>query len=154
MRLLSRKTWRANTCPIILSMKTGSGKLAWGARLVALSYLWLALQPVFSLIHRNDGSIAHKLEPGLALVCIALILVEIMIALVPLRRGESWAFWAAALPFVIAGIPRLLTDSGCQLSDMHHHGCHQFMMAMLLGGIGLALSGFGVFRAEAIAKPC
>jgi len=133
-------------------MQTESGKLAWGARLLALSYLWLALQPVFSLIYRNDPSVAHKLEPGAALVCIALILVEIMIALMPLRRGESWALWAAAVPFVVVGVPRLLTDSACQLSDMHHHGCHQFMMAMLLGVIGLVLSGSGIFRAGKIDR--
>jgi hypothetical protein len=130
-------------------MKTESGKLVWGARLVALAYLWLALQPVFSLIYRNDPGVAHKLEPGMALVSIALIVVEIMIALVPLRRGEGWAFWAAALPFVIAGVPRLLT---CLLSDMHHHGCHQFMAAMLLGVIGLVLSGFGIFRVESASR--
>ncbi|SRR6266700_260369 len=131
-------------------MKAESGRLTWGARLLALAYLWLLLQPVFSLIYRNDPSVAHKLEPGIALVGMALIVVEIMIALVPLRRGESWAFWAAVLPFVIAGIPRLLTDSACQLSDMHHHGCHQFMMAMLLGVIGLALSGASIFRTEKV----
>ncbi len=116
--------------------------------MLALSYLWLALQPVFSLIYRNDPGVAHKLEPDLALACIALILVEIMIALVPLRRGEGWAFWAGAVPFVVVGVPRLLTDSACQLSDMHHHGCHQFMMAMFLGVIGLALSGARIFRTE------
>jgi hypothetical protein len=129
-------------------MKTESGKLVWGARLVALAYLWLALQPVFSLVYRNDPGVAHKLEPGMALVSIVLIVVEVMIALAPLRRGEGWAFWAAAAPFVIAGIPRLLTDSACQLSDMHHHGCHQFMAAMLLGVIGLALSGPDIFRTQ------
>jgi hypothetical protein len=129
-------------------MKTGSEKLAWGARLLALAYVWLAVQPVLSLIYRNDPGVEHRIESGAALVCIALIVVEIMIALVPLRRGEGWAFWAAVAPLVIAGIPRLLTDSACQLADMHHHGCHQFMAAMLLGVIGLALSGSDIFKTE------
>jgi len=103
---------------------------------------------VLSLIFRKDPDLEHKIEPGAALVRIALIVVEIMIAIVPLRQGEGWALWAAALPFVIAGIPRLFTDSACQLTDMHHHGCHQFMAAMLLGLIGLVLSAFAMFGRE------
>src|SRR5437762_5277706 len=130
-------------------MNTGNGKLAWGTRLLALAYFWSLYLPVASLILRNHPDVPHKLAPDVSLVGIALIIVEIMVVLSPLRAGQKWALWAAALPFLIVGVPLLITDPACQLSDLHHHGCHQFMAAMLLGVIGWILSLLGVFKQSA-----
>lgn len=77
---------------------------------------------------------------GLALVVVTLVALEILIALVPLRRGQFWAFWAALLPIVSVGMPRMLTDPKCKAMSLSVHGCHQFMGALLLAVVGLVLA--------------
>jgi len=39
------------------------------------------------------------------------VCVEIVICLIPLRRGEAWALWAAAIPLCILGIPIFAVDA-------------------------------------------
>ncbi len=80
------------------------------------------------------------MPPGFALVVVTLVAVEILIALVPLRRGEFWAFWAALLPVLTIGVPRMLTDPNCKAMSLSVHGCHQFMAALLVAVVGLALA--------------
>ena len=46
-----------------------------------------------------------------ALAVTALVVVEVMICLIPLRRGETWALWAAAVPLVLLGIPIFILDA-------------------------------------------
>lgn len=46
-----------------------------------------------------------------ALGITALVLVELMICLIPLRKGERWAMWAAAIPLIVLGIPILVIDA-------------------------------------------
>ena len=131
-------------------MQKHSGKLRWGIGLLTLAYVWLMVTPIFSLVYQDKPDLLHKLAPDTAVVGIALCLVALIIVLVPLRRGEPWAFWAALLPLLVVGIPRLVTDSACQLYDLNHHGCHQFMGALTLAGIGLILCSFATFtKAEA-----
>jgi len=75
-----------------------------------------------------------------ALAC-ALALAGIMLAVVPLRRGERWAFWTSLAMMLILLGTRLATDPRCLVVlDPHQHGCHTFMIAILVGVIGLALS--------------
>jgi len=64
-----------------------------------------------------------------------------MIALVPLRRGERWALWTLLAMLLIPVITRLAADPRCLVVlDPHQHGCHTFMIAVLLGIVGLALA--------------
>jgi hypothetical protein len=46
-----------------------------------------------------------------ALGIIAMVLVEVLICLFPLRRGEGWAIWAAAIPLFVLGIPIFIVDA-------------------------------------------
>lgn len=80
------------------------------------------------------------MPPGMALVVVTLVAVEILIVLIPLRRGQLWAFWAALLPLVTIGVPRMLNDPKCFAMSLHVHGCHQFMAGLLLAVVGLALA--------------
>jgi hypothetical protein len=121
-------------------------KLLWGTRLVVLGYLVAVANAVESLIRRNDPSLHHRMDSGVALVSIALTAVEMLVILRPLRRPEPWAFWAVLLPLIVIGIPRLFTDPACQIYDLSHHGCHQFMIGMFVASIGLLLSCNSVFR--------
>ena len=126
-------------------MQKHAGKLKWGIGLLTLAYVWLMENAVLSLIYKDDPTVHHKSAPDTSVVSIALCLVELIIVLVPLRRGVTWAFWAVLLPLLVVGIPRLLTDSACQLYDLSHHGCHQFMAALTLAIISLILCSFAVF---------
>jgi hypothetical protein len=52
-----------------------------------------------------------------ALALVALALIEIVLAVVPVRRCERWAMVAAALPFAIIGIPVLAIDAANVASE-------------------------------------
>jgi hypothetical protein len=116
-----------------------SRRVRWGSGLLALAYFWAGHSALLSLVH-GDPAVAGGMPAGTALVVVALVAVEILIALVPLRRAELWAFWAALLPIVLVAIPRMLTDPKCKAMSLSVHGCHQFMGAMLLAIVGLALA--------------
>lgn len=73
-----------------------------------------------SLLAAAAAMLPHMMDPGArlgrhlvsgALAIAALSVVEILIALVPLRRGEVWAFWAAAAPVAIVGVPLVIVDA-------------------------------------------
>jgi hypothetical protein len=74
-----------------------------------------------------------------ALACTVAV-AGIMLALVPLRRGERWALWTLLAMLTIFFLTRITTDPRCLVVlDPHQHGCHTFMIAVLLGVVGLAL---------------
>ena len=77
----------------------------------------------------------------MALGC-ALSVAGIMLALVPLRRGERWALWTQLAMLATLFFTRILTDPRCLVVlDPHQHGCHSFMIATALGVVGLLLAG-------------
>jgi hypothetical protein len=121
------------------TLARSSRRVRWGCGLLALAYFWAGHPALLSLVH-GDPAAAGGMLPGTALVVVALVAVEILIVLVPLRRGEVWAFGATLLPVVLVAIPRMLTDPKCKAMSLSVHGCHQFMGAILLAIIGLALA--------------
>src|SRR5262249_39696468 len=57
----------------------------------------------------------------------------IMLALIPIRRGERWALWTSLATLLALFTVRLSTDPRCLVVlDPRQHGCHTFMTAMLL----------------------
>jgi hypothetical protein len=46
-----------------------------------------------------------------ALAMTALVIIEVLICLFPLRRGEGWALWAAAIPLFVLGLPVFVIDA-------------------------------------------
>jgi hypothetical protein len=78
-----------------------------------------------------------------ALGC-ALGIVGIALALIPIRRGERWAMWTSLAMLIVLLIPRIATDPRCLVVlDPHQHGCHTFVLAIVLGVVGLVLARFG-----------
>ena len=76
-----------------------------------------------------------------ALAC-AVAVAGIVLALVPLRRGERWSLWTSLAMLIIMFVTRIATDPRCLVVlDPHQHGCHTFMIAIVLGVVGLALAG-------------
>jgi hypothetical protein len=73
-------------------------------------------------------------------MCVAL--TGMVLTLVPLRNGERWAWWTQLAIWAVLFITRISTDPRCLVVlDPHQHGCHSFMIAIVLGVVGLALCG-------------
>ena len=51
----------------------------------------------------------HLWAGALANACVALLLI--VIAAIPLRRGEKWAFWAYLIPIAVYGLPVAILDT-------------------------------------------
>src|SRR5437762_3074197 len=68
----------------------------------------------------------------------SLAFVGVVLALIPLRRGERWAGWTSAAVWAVLGGTRLATDPQClQVLDVHRHGCHTFVIALVVAVAGL-----------------
>ena len=91
--------------------------------------------------HLDPPNLAAYAAPWpVALVC-AVAVAGIMLALVPLRRGERWALWTLLAMLIILLVTRIATDPRCLVVlDPHQHGCHTFVIAVVLGAVGLALA--------------
>ena len=64
-----------------------------------------------------------------------------MLALVPIRRGERWSVLTALVIALVLFATRISSDPRCLVVlDPHQHGCHTFMIAILVGVAGLALA--------------
>ena len=72
------------------------------------------------------------------------VMTGVALALIPVRRGEKWAVWMCLSTFVILLIVRVTADARCLVVlNPHQHGCHTFILLVLIGIIGLVLSAFG-----------
>lgn len=134
--------------------------------LIVLAYALLLRGPLLGLLHPQaqaqhgsagmpgmDARAATPSDPGLAAAMSALALTGIMLALVPLRKGEAWALWTVAATWLIIGVARLATDPRCLVVlDPNQHGCHTFMAALVLALVGFVLAAFAG-RATSAAKP-
>jgi len=112
------------------------------AAYVLLLYAALSA-PAYAWTHQHLGAamLAEYATPWpVALVC-ALAVSGIMLAVIPLRRGERWALWTSLAMLIILMVPRIATDPRCLVVlDPHQHGCHTFMIAVVLGLAGLAVA--------------
>ena len=118
-----------------------------GVTLLVLAYALL----IYIAISAMPYARAHPhLDPRLlgeyagpwpvALTC-TVALAGIMLAVVPIRRGERWSWWTSLGMFAILFGTRIATDPRCLVVlDPHQHGCHTFMIAVVLGVAGLILA--------------
>ncbi len=122
--------------------KAGVGLLV--AAYAVLLYTSLAA-PAYARAHPHLDAArltAYSAPWPVALAC-ALVAAGVMLALVPIRRGERWATWTSLAMLIILFATRIATDPRCLVVlDPHQHGCHSFMIAVVLGIIGLGLSAF------------
>ena len=118
-----------------------------GVGLVVAAYLLLVLISLGRRTTRTRIRNSTRCWPGSSprlgrrhLAC-ALALAGIVLALVPLRRGERWALWTQLAMLVILFSARMASDPRCLVVlDPHQHGCHSFVIAIVLGVIGLVLA--------------
>jgi hypothetical protein len=92
--------------------------------------------------HLDPAMLAQYASPWPVALACTVAVSGIMLALVPIRLGERWAVWTSLAMLIILLATRLASDARCLVVlDPHQHGCHTFMIAVLLGVVGLALAG-------------
>lgn len=91
--------------------------------------------------HLDPVLLAEYARPWPVALGSVLSIVGITLALIPIRRGELWAVGISLAMLLIILVTRLLSDSRCLVVlDPRQHGCHTFMIAVVLGVVGLTLS--------------
>ncbi len=122
--------------------KTGVGLLV-GAYALLL-YTSLAA-PMYARAHPHlDAAMrAAYAAPWPVALASTVAITGILLALFPIRRGERWALWTSFATLSVLLVTRLVTDPRCLVVlDLHQHGCHTFMIAVVLSVLGLALVAF------------
>lgn len=91
--------------------------------------------------HMDPAMVAEYSAPWPVALMGSLGLIGIILALIPIRRGERWAMFTSAATFAILFVTRMATDPRCLVVlDVHRHGCHTFIIAIILGVLGLVLA--------------
>ena len=93
-------------------MREDSGHRTTAPIFLAAAYVTLlfASRAILSDGPRLETRVGRHLVAG-ALGIAALVAVEVLICLIPLRKGEIWAHWAAAVPFFVLGVPIFVMDA-------------------------------------------
>lgn len=86
-------------------------------------------------LHDHVGR--HLLAGALAIATLAV--VEIVVALSPLRRGERWAFWVALLPLSSLVVPTMLVDALNVPAQHRLATLTPFIVGLVLAAAGLLL---------------
>jgi hypothetical protein len=118
-----------------------------GVGLVVIAYLLLLYMslaaPAYARAHPHldPALLAQYASPWPVALACTVALSGLVLALVPMRRGERWAVWTSLAMLIVLLATRLATDPRCLVVlDPHQHGCHTFMIAALIGIVGLVLT--------------
>lgn len=118
-----------------------------GSSLLALSALGLLVAPAMILSAHPDLATRagrHTLAGALALIALAVL--EFLLAVIPIRRGEKWAIAAAAVPFLIVGVPVLIVDATRVAPERLLATLAPQVAGLALGLLALALCAIGCRR--------
>jgi len=126
-------------------------RLKLGAILLAIGALSLSAASVAMLAPRPDvtTTIGRLLCAG-ALANFSLSLIWALIAFIPLRRGEKWAFWVYCFPIPLYGVPMFVLDATNVEKAHLLSTLTPQVMDLLIAAIGLLLVAPGVFRAKKV----
>jgi len=122
-------------------MHIGDRNLGVGSTILAIGYAGL-LAASLAIVSRGadpDSAIGRHLWAG-ALANASLCAVEILITTQSLRKGEKWAWWAAALPLVVYGIPVLILDALYVPSETLLLTLAPQVLGLVAAGVGLTLT--------------
>ena len=89
-----------------------SAALGVGSVLLAVAAVGLLAAPITILFNEPDLSTRlgrHAFAGALGLIALAVL--EFLLAVIPIRRGEKWALFAAGVAFVVVGVPVLIVDA-------------------------------------------
>jgi len=128
-----------------------------GIGLLIAAYGWVlytSLAAAYARAHTERGPAipAEYSAPWPVALACALALNGLVLALIPVRRGERWAIWLSAVTLLILQATRIVTDPCCLLVlDPHQRGCHAFIISMVLGLVGLAVGCTWPFQSRSIS---
>jgi hypothetical protein len=109
-------------------------------------FLYIAISaPAFAHAHpqMNTEMRAEYSAPWPVALMGSLGVIGIVLALIPIRKGERWAMFTSFATFGILFVTRMATDPRCLVVlDVHQHGCHTFIIAVVLGVTGLVFTAF------------
>jgi hypothetical protein len=116
-----------------------------GMWLLVLAYALLVLNAISTLIFvRQNAEHMHEhmdyVSSWSLSLLVAVTLLGIRVCIIPLRRGEVWAWIASLMTWVVIAVPRLVNDPRCLQLDLNRHGCHTFMATIVIAAAGLVLS--------------
>ena len=123
--------------------------LRWGANLLAMSAAGVLGASAAILTDRPDLATRtgrHLVAGALAIAALSALVMTI--ALIPLRRGERWAFWAAALPIFLVGVPLAAIEARFVPRERRLVTVAPQLADLLLAIAGLTLAARGVFHAS------
>ena len=120
--------------------KAGIGLLLAGYAL----FLFITLGAPFNAAehsHHDSAPSVSYAAPWSVATAGALAMAGIAMALVPIRRGEGWAWGTSVAMWLILVVTRFASDPRCLVVlDAHQHGCHSFMISAALAVVGLGLA--------------
>ena len=123
-----------------------SRRVQLGSTILAVGALGLfAASAAILLTDQPDPSTRvgrHLWAGALAIACLAV--QELVLALIPLRRGDRWALWAAAVPFILVGAPVLYLDATYVQRSTWLWTLMPQLISQLIGLFGLFLCAGGV----------
>ena len=121
--------------------------LHWGSGIVALGALGMLAAAAAILPRQIDpgARVGRHLLAG-ALSIAALSIVEMLVALVALRRGQRWAFWAAAVPVVLVGVPIVIVDAAYVAPATLFATILPQVFGLAITVVGLTLCGLSLFK--------
>jgi hypothetical protein len=122
-----------------------NARLKIGCGLVTLAYALLLFNAISSTIFvRQSPEHAHEHMEYIASwpvsLTVAVVLLGIITSLIPLRKGELWAWMATGITWSVIAIPRLINDPRCLQLDLNRHGCHTFMITLVVAAVGFILA--------------
>jgi hypothetical protein len=125
---------------------TEDKNLRLGSTILTIGYVALLAASIAIVSKEADPSsaVGRHLWAG-ALANAALALVEILVVLIALRKGEKWAWWAAALPLICYGLPILILDSIFVSPERLVETLAPQVLGLITAGTGLVLAARDVF---------
>jgi lysylphosphatidylglycerol synthetase-like protein (DUF2156 family) len=122
-------------------MNINNQNLKLGSTILAVGYVGLlaASIAIVSSGANPDSAIGRHLWAG-SLANASLCAVEILVITHSLRKGEKWAWWAAAVPLIVYGIPILILDALHVPSERLFLTLAPQVLGMVAAGVGLTLT--------------
>lgn len=106
-----------------------------GALLIAASFFICLMWASISLsLHHAAVSYGGNIQAGL------FTFMAMMIAWFGVRDGQRWAWWTLLIGLIAIAVQRLAIDRSCTVKIFWQHGCHQFMIGLVVGAIGFILT--------------
>ena len=118
-----------------------------GVVIVAVATVGLGSASAAMFAQRPDvATTMGRLLVAGALANASLAFTLFLIAVIPLRRGQRWAFWTLCLPILAYGVPMLILD-GSNVAREHLAST----LAPQVGGLGLLIVGLLLTRPRVFA---